>query len=144
MDAVMQRQQDLQSAEIDLRHDRAGYLTQLSLMIRRSLLILVRSPSSVVPNLIIGAFFLFVFDSAIGGSAGFLPGLQGVDYLAFILPFSIISGALNAPAGQAMIRDLDSGYFDKLSLTPISRTALVLGQIIAGGVATDGGTDQPG
>lgn len=119
---------------IDLRRDRAGVVTQLALMLKRSLLVLARSPESVIPNLIIGAFFLFVFESAIGGSANFLPGLQDVDYLAFILPFSIISGALNAPAGQAMIRDLESGYFDKLSLTPISRSALVLGHIIAGGV----------
>jgi ABC-2 type transport system permease protein len=104
-------------------------------MVRRSLLVLMRLPATVVPNLIIGAFFLFVFESAIGGSAGFLPGLENVDYLAFILPFSIISGALNAPAGQAMIRDLENGYFDKLSLTPVSRSALVLGHIIAGGIA---------
>lgn len=119
----------------DLSRDRAGILTQLFLMVQRSLLVLVRLPATVVPNLIIGTFFLFVFESAIGGSAGFLPGLENVDYLAFILPFSIISGALNAPAGQAMIRDLENGYFDKLSLTPVSRSALVLGHIIAGGIA---------
>lgn len=118
---------------IDGSKDRAGIFTQLSLMLKRSLLVLARSPESIIPNLIIGAFFLFVFESAIGGSASFLPGLEGVDYLAFILPFSIISGALNAPAGQAMVRDLESGYFDKLSLTPVSRVALVLGHIVAGG-----------
>lgn len=120
---------------LDLSRDRAGVLPQLAMMTGRSLLVLTRLPATIVPNLIIGAFFLFVFESAIGGSAGFLPGLESVDYLAFILPFSIISGALNAPAGQAMIRDLENGYFDKLSLTPVSRSALVLGHILAGGLA---------
>jgi ABC-2 type transport system permease protein len=135
MDAVIAGKVARSPVNIDPQSDRAGLLTQLALMFQRSLLVLARSPASVIPNLIIGAFFLFVFNSAIGGSAGFLPGLEGVDYLAFILPFSIISGALNAPAGQAMIRDLESGYFDKLSLTPVSRVALVLGHIVAGGVA---------
>ena len=115
--------------------DRAGFFNQLGMMTGRSMLVLIRLPENIVPNLIIGAFFLFVFESAIGGSAGFLPGLENVDYLAFILPFSIISGALNAPAGQAMVRDLENGYFDKLSLTPVSRSALVLGHIVAGGIA---------
>lgn len=118
-----------------MKGDRASILNQLLMMTGRSLLVLSRQPATVIPNLIIGAFFLFVFESAIGGSAGFLPGLEDVDYLAFILPFSIISGALNAPAGQAMVRDLENGYFDKLSLTPVSRSALVLGHIAAGGIA---------
>jgi len=31
-----------------------------------------------------------------------------------------------------MVRDIESGYFDKLLLTPISRAALLLGPILAG------------
>jgi ABC-2 type transport system permease protein len=37
-------------------------------------------------------------------------------------------------AGQALVRDIENGYFDKLSLTPISRAALLLGPMIAGAV----------
>jgi ABC-2 type transport system permease protein len=32
----------------------------------------------------------------------------------------------------AMVRDIESGYFDKLLLTPVSRAALLLGPILAG------------
>lgn len=37
-------------------------------------------------------------------------------------------------AGQAIVRDIATGYFDKLMLTPISRVALLLGSIFAGAV----------
>mgnify|MGYP000855475628 FL=1 len=33
-----------------------------------------------------------------------------------------------------MVRDIESGYFDKLLLTPVSRAALLLGPILAGAV----------
>ncbi|MFW5691500.1 MAG: ABC transporter permease [Chloroflexota bacterium] len=108
---------------------------QILMMTRRSLYTLLRTPEAILPNLLISAFFLFVYDSALGGITE-LPGgpLTGIDYLAFTLPIAIISASLNAPAGQAMVRDLENGYFDKLLLTPISRTALLMGHIFASGV----------
>ena len=116
------------------RYQALPLLQQIVLMTERSLRTQLRTPEAVLPNLFTGVFFLIIFNSALGGTASFVPDLQGVAYVAFVLPLSIISGALNAPAGQAMVRDLESGYFDKLLLTPISRTALLLGHIIASGV----------
>lgn len=107
---------------------------QILMMTRRSLVTLMRTPEAILPNLLISAFFLFVYDSALGGITDFAGPLQGVDYLAFTLPIAIISASLNAPAGQAMVRDVESGYFDKLLLTPISRAALLLGHILASGI----------
>jgi len=114
---------------------RMPLIGQILMMTRRSLYTLLRTPEAIIPNLIISAFFLLVYDSALGGITEF-PGtpLAGVDYLAFTLPVAIISASLNAPAGQAMVRDVESGYFDKLLLTPISRSALLLGHIIASGI----------
>lgn len=116
------------------QRDTMPILGQILMMTKRSLTILVRTPDAILPNLLIGIFFLLIFNSALGETAGFLPDLQGVNYLAFTLPLSVVSAALNAPAGQAMVRDLESGYFDKLLLTPISRSALLLGHIIASGL----------
>mgnify|MGYP000679931332 CR=1 FL=1 len=36
---------------------------------------------------------------------------------------------------ENMVRDIESGYFDKLMLTPVSRAALLLGHIISGALA---------
>jgi len=75
-----------------------------------------------------------IYESTLGKAAGFLPGLSGSSYLAFILPLSIVSSALagSSIAAQNLVRDIESGYFDKLQLTPISRAALLLGPILAG------------
>lgn len=52
----------------------------------------------------------------------------------FILPVSIASGAVGGTGGtgQALVRDIESGYFARLLLTPATRTAIVLGPMIAG------------
>ncbi|GAB4511301.1 MAG: ABC transporter permease [Anaerolineae bacterium] len=107
------------------------FFSQLTMMTWRSLYTLLRTPEAVIPSLLISAFFLIIYDASLGDAAGFLPGLSGTDYLAFVLPLSVISASLNSPAGQAIVRDIESGYFDKLLLTPISRTALLLAPIIA-------------
>jgi ABC-2 type transport system permease protein len=121
------------------RSDAAQYgsmslIGQILMMTRRSLVTLLRSPASILPNVLISAFFLLIYDSALGRITSFPGPLQGIDYLAFTLPVSILSAALNAPAGQAMVRDVASGYFDKLLLTPINRSALLMGHILAGGI----------
>ena len=113
----------------------ASTLSHILMMTGRSLTTLLRRPGELAANILIGAFFLFVFDAALGESFSFLPNLSGVNYVAFILPFSVISSALNSYSGQAMVRDIESGYFDKLRLTPVSRSALLLGHILTGGVA---------
>ncbi|MBC8159848.1 MAG: ABC transporter permease [Roseiflexaceae bacterium] len=109
-------------------------IVQVALMTRRSLLTLLRTPEAVVPNLLISVFLLLIFNGALGATAALVPELQGVAYVAFLLPFTLITAVLDSPGGQAMIRDLSSGYFDKLLLTPIRRVALVLGHIIASGL----------
>lgn len=113
---------------------RMPFLHQVSMMTWRSLYISLRTPAAVIPSFIISAFFLVVYEASLGDAADFLPGLQGTGYLGFILPVSIVSTALNSLAGQALVRDLESGYFDKLLLTPVSRSAVLLGPILAGGV----------
>ncbi len=112
------------------------FLLQVTTMTWRSLVTTFRTPAAVIPTLIISAFFLFVYNASLGNAAGFLPGLAGKSYLGFILPVSIVSAALSGAgvAGQAIVRDIENGYFNKLLLTPISRSALLLGPIFAGAI----------
>ena len=114
---------------------RAGLPAQIALITRRNLTVIFRTPQALLPPLVISVFFLVIYESTLGEAAGFLPGLSGNSYLGFILPLSLVSSALSGSslAAQNLVRDIESGYFDKLLLTPVSRTALLLGPILAGG-----------
>lgn len=115
---------------------RAGLGVQIALVTWRNLITIFRTPAALIPPLAISIFFLIIYESTLGGAAGFIPGLAGNSYLAFILPLSIVSSSLSGAgiAAQNLVRDIETGYFDKLLLTPVSRAALLLGPIIAGGV----------
>ena len=113
----------------------AGLLSQIAMVTRRNLTVIFRTPQALLPPLVISVFFLVIYESTLGEAAGFLPGLSGNSYLGFILPLSLVSSALSGSglAAQNLVRDIETGYFDKLLLTPVSRTALLLGPILAGG-----------
>jgi ABC-2 type transport system permease protein len=101
-------------------------------LIERSLRNALRNPAAVVPNIAISVFFLFVYNAGLSSVAS-LPGFSG-SYLGFILPVSVVTAAIGGAgyAGQALIRDIESGYFVKLLLTPTRRLALVWGPMFAG------------
>jgi ABC-2 type transport system permease protein len=105
---------------------------QITMMTWRNLVVIRRTPASVIPGLMISVFFLFIYEASLSGAATFF--LAGQSYLAFILPVSIISASLSGSglAGQYIVRDIENGYFDKLLLTPISRIALLSGPVFAG------------
>lgn len=111
------------------------FIQQVTMMTWRSLVTMSRTPAAVLPALFISAFFLFVYEATLGNSAEqIIASVSGNGYLGFILPLSVVSASLSGAgiAGQNLVRDIESGYFDKLLLTPINRSALLLGQIIAG------------
>ncbi len=87
-----------------------------------------------MPPLAISLFFLIIYESTLGKASSFIPELGGNSYLGFILPLSIVSSSLGGSgvAAQNLVRDIESGYFNKLLLTPVSRGALLLGAILAG------------
>ncbi|HRX02489.1 MAG: ABC transporter permease [Anaerolineae bacterium] len=127
---------DLTSGTISYQRKQtsASWLSQLFLLTRRNLVNIFRTPEALIPPIAISVFFLVIYQSTLGTAAGFIPGLSGKGYLGFILPLSIVSSSLAGAgiAAQNLVKDLENGYFDKLLLTPISRTAVVLGPILAG------------
>jgi len=127
---------NVNASRIAANNKRMPFLLQVTTMAWRSLVTTFRTPAAIIPGIIISVFFLFVYTGSLGNASNFLPGLAGKSYLAFILPVSIVSSALSGAgvAGQAIVRDIENGYFDKLLLTPLSRSALLLGPMIAGAV----------
>ncbi len=134
--ATMTRTFLSEKSEKTLQAKQQPFLFQVTMLASRALRVTFRSPASIIPSLIISVFFLAVYQASLGNASNFLPGLAGKSYIGFILPISIISASLSSSgvAGSSLVRDIENGYFDKLSLTPISRGALVLGPMIAGAV----------
>ncbi|MGD2028052.1 MAG: ABC transporter permease [Anaerolineales bacterium] len=108
---------------------------QLFLLVWRTLVTIFRTPESILPPIAISLFFLVIYESTLGRAAGFLHNIGG-NYLGFILPLSIVSASLSGAgiAAQNLVRDIERGYFDKMLLTPIRRTTLLFGPILAGAI----------
>jgi ABC-2 type transport system permease protein len=92
-----------------------------------------RTPEAIVPTLFIPLFFLVV---NVGQAGKIFPSastdfLQGQSYGAFQLPASLLLAASFGTAALFLVEDIEGGYFDKLRATPISRTAIVLGRLVA-------------
>jgi ABC-2 type transport system permease protein len=100
---------------------------------RRALREGVRTPEAIVPTLFIPLFFLVV---NVGQAARIFPGsttqfLHGQGYGAFQLPSSMLLAASFGSAALFLVEEIEGGYFDKLRATPVPRSAIVLGRLVA-------------
>lgn len=103
---------------------------------RRALREGIRTPEAIIPTLFIPLFFLAV---NVGQAARIFPGsttafLHGQGYGAFQLPSSMLLAASFGSAALFLTEDIVGGYFDKLRATPVHRSALVLGRLLAEGL----------
>ena len=127
--------QILNSEKKSVAKEGKKFQSQLLLLTWRTLVTIFRTPESILPPIGISLFFLVIYESTLGRASGFLPDIGG-SYLGFILPLSIVSSSLSGAgiAAQNLVRDIERGYFDKLLLTPVKRTTLLFGPILAGSI----------
>jgi ABC-2 type transport system permease protein len=112
-----------------------AFAEQVALLARRSVVRTVRQPANVVFPLVFPLLLLAVNSSGLR-SATQLPGFPTDSYLAFALAVPFMQGALFATmnAGTDLARDIQTGFLNRLSLTPMRGVALLAGQL--GGVMT--------
>jgi ABC-2 type transport system permease protein len=103
---------------------------QISLIARRSLVRTLRQPGVVIPPLTFPLMLMAVNSNGLKAATQ-LPGFPTHSFLAFFIPFSFIQGALFASgiAGTDLARDIDTGFLNRLALTPMRGAALLLGQM---------------
>ncbi len=89
-----------------------------------------RQPGVWIPPLLFPLMLMAVNSNGLR-AATHLPGFPTRSFLAFFLPFSFLQGALFASgiAGVDLARDIDTGFLNRLALTPVRGAALLLGQI---------------
>jgi ABC-2 type transport system permease protein len=108
-------------------------MTHALVLGRRALREGIRTPEAIVPTLFIPLFFLVV---NVGQAARIFPGsstafLHGQGYGAFQLPSSMLLAASFGSAALFLVEEIEGGYFDKLRATPVRRSAIVLGRLVA-------------
>ena len=97
----------------------------------------LRQPAYVFPPLIFPIALLAVNSAGLQASTR-LPGFPSGTFLPFALPVCFMQGALFATmnAGTDLARDIQTGFLNRLALTPIRAPALIAGHLA--GVTTMG------
>lgn len=111
-----------------------GLRTQIGQLARRSVLRTLRQPAQIVPALIFPLFLLAVNSGGLKDATN-LPGFPTDSYLTFALAVPFMQGALFSVmnAGTDLARDIETGFLNRLALTPLRGAALLSG-LLAGAV----------
>ena len=110
-----------------------GFADQVVQLSRRSVVRTLRQPANVVSALLFPMFLLAVNSGGLRAETH-LPGFPTSSFVAFALAVPFIQGALFATmnAGTDLARDIQTGFLNRLSLTPMRGIAVLAGQL--GGV----------
>ncbi len=107
----------------------SGFFGDLVTVARRALRSLLREPEAIIPALTIPVFFYAVNIGALQDLAESAPG--ELDFKAFQLPVAIVFAVTGVSRANMLVTDIQSGYLDKLLVTPVRRVALLLGMMVA-------------
>jgi ABC-2 type transport system permease protein len=106
----------------------AGFWRDLLSVAGRAIRGIPREPEALVPALIVPIFFFAVNVGALGDISSF----AGVnDFQAFQLPVAIVFAVTGVSRASALVTDIQSGYFDRLLVSPVNRSSLLLGLMLA-------------
>ena len=113
----------------------AAALAQVGVLARRSVVRTLRQPAQIVPALVFPLFLLAVNASGLAAATN-LPGFPTDSYLTFALAIPFMQGALFSvmTGGTELAGDIESGFLNRLALTPLTGVGLLAGQL-AGVVA---------
>ena len=113
----------------------ATLATQLGAVARRSVIRTLRQPASAIPPLVFPVALMAVNAGGLKASTH-LPGFPTDSFLAFALAVPFVQGALLATvnANVEFARDIQTGFLNRLALTPVRGMVLLLGQL--GGLLT--------
>ena len=109
---------------------RAGFVSDLYAVSLRAMRTIVREPESVIPALIVPLFFYVVNTGSLSDITSQVEA-EGFDFRAFQLPVAIVFAVTGVSRASTLVTDIQDGYFDRLTLTPIRRSTLLLGLMVA-------------
>src|SRR5260370_19290063 len=107
---------------------RTGFLHDLATVAGRALRAVPREPTAVTPAVLFPAFF---YTTNLGALEKVARYAVGFSYKAFLVPMAIAFAVTGMSRAPALVTDVQSGYFDRLCMTPVRRLALLLGLMAA-------------
>jgi ABC-2 type transport system permease protein len=107
-------------------------LATIGAMMTRARNELVRVPGAAIPGVLAPTIF-FLGLNGVFGALTQLRGFSTGSYEAFIVPVSMLQGAgfTGAAAGVNLARDYESGWVDRLLVSPAPRWVLLAGTVLA-------------
>lgn len=141
----------------DIGTARAGWLVQFGQIFKRWMSNTLRQAWGIGASLVQPIIWILLFGQVFS-AVGQLPGFSDSNYITFLVPGILMMTVLYAGAwaGTGYIEDIDRGIMDRLLTTPISRTAILSGQVaqqvavcalqtlIVIGIGAVGGASYPG
>lgn len=113
---------------LNLNPKSAGFFIDLITMTNRSIRSMLRETEYLIPSIIIPLFF---FSVNVGSLETVGQAIGTGDFKAFQLPVAIVLAVTGISRANALVTDIQSGYFDRLLVSPINRMALLLGLMMA-------------
>jgi ABC-2 type transport system permease protein len=106
----------------------AGFVHDLTSIAGRALRAVPRDLAVVMPPVFISLFFFIVNVATLKRVVDHVPGLN---YTAFQMGTAILLGVTGVSRAPALVLDIQNHYFDRLLLTPVRRTAILVGHMAA-------------
>jgi len=106
----------------------AGFGRDLTSIAGRALRAVPRDPAAVAPPVFIALFFFVVNIATLKKLTGSHPGFS---YTAFEMATAILLGVTGVSRAPALVLDVQTHYLDRLLLTPVRRTAILIGHMTA-------------
>jgi ABC-2 type transport system permease protein len=116
-------------------------LAQVAALARRAMLQTLRQPFQLFPIIFFPAILLAVNASGLRAATR-LPGFPTHSYVSFAIAVAFIQGGMFAMinTGTNLAQDIESGFFNRLALTPLRRSSLLGGMLV--GVAAIGALES--
>ena len=105
--------------------------TVIAQLAARRNLQLRRTPAAIIPTVAMPVFFLVAFSGSFRAITN-VPGFPTDQILNWMAPYAVVQGAAFAGVGVgfAVARDLETGFYNRVLLTPAPRLAVMLGPVI--------------
>jgi len=113
------------------------HATQIGVLARRSMLKTLRQPFQLFPIVFFPIILLAVNASGLRAATR-LPGFPTHSYVSFAIAVAFIQGGMFSlvNTGTNLAEDIETGFFNRLALTPLRRVSLIAGLLV--GVAALG------
>ena len=109
----------------------AGFWRDLASLGERAIRSIPRDLETLVAALIVPAFFFVINVGVLQDLTEGFPGAEGFDYKAFQIPVAILFAVTGLSRANTLVLDIQGGYFDRLAITPVNRSAMLLGFMVA-------------